>query len=51
MNTVVLYMCFFYLGYLPLVKAVLLGSFDVPGLLEPSSFVFLTEALFLPNGH
>eukprot|EP00069_Balaena_mysticetus_P000599 bmy_14690T0 len=39
------------IGYLPLGKAVLLGSFDVPGLLKPSSFVFLTEALFLPSGH
>lgn len=51
MNTVILYMCFFCLSYLPLVKAVLLAPFDVPGLLKPMSFVFLTEALFLPSGH
>lgn len=43
-------MCFICLGYLPLVSCDL-GSFDGPGLLKPTSFVFLTEALFLPSGH
>lgn len=51
MNTVILHMGFFCLSYLPLVKAVLLGPFDVPGLLKSASFVFPVEALFLPNEH
>ena len=32
-------------------KAVLLGPFDAPGLLKLTSFVFLTEVLFLLSGH
>lgn len=51
MNTVILHMGFFCLSSLPLVKAVLLGPFDVPGLLKSASFVFPVEALFLPSEH